>query len=109
MKVEPVLKPGGVFVDPLNFLQQYLASFQQQQLPHLTAPSLSSSSSSSSSAPTTVNTDVAGWQQQQLRAIRHQLLLTQGLPTVMPTTVSQPGSAASILLSLCLSSPQVLI
>lgn len=98
MKVKPELVPGGVVVDPVNFLQQYLTSLQQQQL-YPSTPNLSSSSSSSTVPTTgnTVTTDVTWQQQQQLRAVQHQLLLAQTLPTVMPTTISQPVAELLLL------------
>jgi len=108
MTVKPELKSDCVVVDPLNLLKQHLSSLQQQQQSVTSVhasqqqqqqhPNQSSSSSlSPSSSAATGNspcTDVT-WRQQQLRAIQHQLLLMQGLPAVMPTNISQPGSACS--------------
>ena len=111
MKVKPESRSDGVVVDPLNLLQQHLVSLQQQQqlmaAPHPPPQQQqqqqhSNTSSSSSSATTgniTPSTDVS-WQQQQLRAIQHQLLMMHGLPTLMPTTISQPGLL--VLSMLCL-------
>lgn len=62
------LKPDGVVVDPVNWLQ-HLSSLYQRQQQSMTTPHPS----------------------QQLRAIQNQLMLMQGLPAVMPTNISQSG------------------
>ena len=101
VKVKPELRTDGVVVDPSNFLQQHLSSLQQQQ--QHPKPSSSSSSSATNNTPFTDVSHVT-WQQQQLRAIQHQLLLMQGLPTMMSTTISQPGSSIYLFLSMLVCS-----
>jgi len=109
VKVKPEPGRDAIIVDPPNLLQQQqpICSTAQHQQP-TSAPHHKPTSSSTTSAMTG-STDVT-WrhhgvsaqqqQQQQLRAIQHQMLLMQGLPAVIPTTISQSGCTCSFYIRL---------
>jgi len=113
VKVKPEPGRDAVIVDPLNLLQQQqplCSTAQHQQSTSAPQPqSHHNATSSSSTSAMTGGTDVT-WrhhgvsaqqqQQQQLRAIQHQMLLMQGLPAVIPTTISQSGCTCSFYIRL---------
>ena len=95
VKVKPESRSDDGGVDPLTVLRQHLCTLQQQQqsVTSLQQPAASSSSSSSSSSWTGSGTACSDVGVQQLQELQRQLLLMHGLPTIMSTTICQPGSS----------------